>query len=544
MEKIRFLKLLDRLRWLFERLGVDYTMMRKILAVKLLMDTRRTPVLLNQRTRKKYKEGNLFLKSLWVYALTGLFIVPITFIGSHYLFKMSITFSIILFMVITAMIADFSSVLLDTRDQSILRTKPIDAKTLHAAKTVHVCIYLILLTGALALPSAIAGLLRSGPLFLLLFLLNLVLIDLISISCTTFIYLIVLKFFDGERLKDVINYVQIFLSFMVVIGYQLVIRAFDVTMTNITISFSWWQLFVPPLWFGAMFEWMLGGRHTATLSIFALLGLVTPIVLFFIYQKFSATFETAIAKLSAQEGASRHRLGRMNQLFGNLLCRSQEERVFFRFASLMMKQDRMFKLKVYPSLGMSFVFPFIFLLNNLNGSTWSQVSKGSGYYYVYFSLLLIPTALFMLKYSSAYKGAWIYGTTPIKNRTAIFSGALKACLTELFLPVFLILSVLFLFLFQWRILPDLIAVLLTAPIFCVVSYHFCMDDTLPFSEPFDSAPTTGNYMILFLFLIAGLFAATHALIHWLFPEYGLLIYIVGLLIANIIVWKTALRKEG
>lgn len=537
MEKIRFLKFLDRLHWLFERLGVDYTTMRKILAVKLLMDTRRAPIVLNQRMRKKNKEGNLFLKSLWVYALTGLFIVPLNFIGSDYLFRMSIIFSIILFMVMTAMIADFSSVLLDTRDQSILRTKPIDAKTLHAAKTVHICIYLILLTGALALPSAIAGLLRSGPLFLLLFLLNLVLIDLIAISCTTFIYLIVLKFFDGERLKDVINYVQIFLSFTVAVGYQLVIRAFDVTMTNITIGFSWWQLFVPPLWFGAMFEWLLGGRHAATLSIFVLLGLVVPIVLFLVYQQFSAAFETAIAKLSAQEGTSKRRLGKMNQFFAKLLCRSSEERIFFRFASLMMKQDRMFKLKVYPSLGMSFVFPFIFLLNNLHDSTWSQVSKGSGYYYVYFSLLLIPASLLMLKYSSAYKGAWIYGTTPIKNRSSIFSGTLKACLTELFLPVFLILSLLFLLLFQWRILPDVIAVLLTAPIFCVISYHFCMDDTLPFSEPFDSAPTTGNYMILFLFLIAGLFIATHAMIRWALPGYGILIYIACLLIANMIVWK-------
>jgi hypothetical protein len=538
-----FLKVLDRLKWMFNRMHVDYPVMRKVLAAKLLMDARRTPVVLGNRARNKKKEGNLFLKSLWVYALTGLFIVPINFLGSDYLFKMSLVFSIILFMVMTAMIADFSAVLLDTRDQSILWTKPIDPRTLHAAKTVHICIYLILLTGTMGLPSAIVGLMHSGPLFFLLFLLNLVLIDLIAISCTTFIYLIVLKFFDGERLKDVINYVQIFLSFAIAIGYQLVIRAFDITVNHISLSLSWWQLFVPPLWFGAMFEWLIGGHHESQFVILGILGFVVPIALILIYQGFSASFERAIIKLSVQTGKSRQQLGWFNRFLGRLLCRKQEERHFFRFASLMMKQDRMFKLKVYPSLGMSFVFPFIFLMNGLQGSSWDQIGKGSGYYYVYFSLLLIPTALLMLNYSSSYKGAWIYGTAPIANRPAIFSGTLKAALTQLFLPVFLILSILFLFLFHWHILPDLIAVLLTASIFTIISYRFCLNEAFPFSKPFDATPTSGNIMIFFLFLIAGLFVAAHATIRWALPEYGIFIYIACLLVANGIVWKTGLRKD-
>ncbi|MCO7125454.1 hypothetical protein NIE88_06685 [Sporolactobacillus shoreicorticis] len=543
MEDHRFLKVFDRLKWVFDRMHVNYPVMRQILAVKLLMDARRTPVVLGDRARNKKKGGNLFLKSLWVYALTGLFLVPIYFLGNDYLFKMSLVFSIILFMVMTAMIADFSAVLLDARDQSILWTKPIDSRTLHAAKTVHVCIYLVLLTGAISLPSAIVGLMRSGPLFLLLFLLNLVLIDLIAISCTTFIYLIVLKFFDGERLKDVINYVQIFLSFAIAIGYQLVIRAFDITVNHISLSLSWWQFFVPPLWFGAMTEWLIGGHHNASFLTLGVLGLVVPIVLILIYHRFSASFERAVMKLSVQTGKGKKRLAWFNRLLGKLLCRKQEEWHFFRFASLMIKQDRMFKLKVYPSLGMSLVFPFIFLMNNLRDASWDQLGNGSGYFYVYFSLLLIPTSLFMLKYSSSHRGAWIYGAAPITNQSAIFSATLKAVFAQLFLPVFLILSVLFLFLFHERILPDLIAVVLTASIFIVISHHYFLDGTLPFSEPFDAAPTSGNATILFLFLIAGLFAAGHAVIRWALPGYGIHIYIACLLIANGIVWKTGVRKE-
>ena len=57
----------------------------------------------------------------------------------------------------TSMISDFSSVLLDIRDSNILYPKPIDRKTVSAAKLIHIIIYLSLLTVALVRPSLIAG---------------------------------------------------------------------------------------------------------------------------------------------------------------------------------------------------------------------------------------------------------------------------------------------------------------------------------------------------------------------------------------------------
>ena len=45
---------------------------------------------------------------------------------------------LIAFMVMTSMISDFSSVLLHIRNRNILFTKPIDRKTINAAKIVHI----------------------------------------------------------------------------------------------------------------------------------------------------------------------------------------------------------------------------------------------------------------------------------------------------------------------------------------------------------------------------------------------------------------------
>ena len=118
-----------------------------------------------------------------------------------------------IFFVMTSMISDFSSVLLDIRDSNILYPKPIDKKTISVAKLIHIIIYLSLLTVALVGPSLIAGLIKNGIFFFLVGLMNVVLIDILIVALTALVYLLILKFFDGQKLKDIINYVQIGLSF-------------------------------------------------------------------------------------------------------------------------------------------------------------------------------------------------------------------------------------------------------------------------------------------------------------------------------------------
>lgn len=67
----------------------------------------------------------------------------------------------------TSMISDFSSVLLDVRDRSILSTKPIATKTVNAAKFMHIFIYLAYLTIALTTIPLLVGLFTQGIIFFL-----------------------------------------------------------------------------------------------------------------------------------------------------------------------------------------------------------------------------------------------------------------------------------------------------------------------------------------------------------------------------------------
>lgn len=247
-------------------------MMRHILQVKLTMDARRVPTIFNET---QSKSGNQFLKSLWVYALMGLILIAFLF-GEQYIFQMSILFSIVMFIIMTSMISDFSNVMLDVRDKMILGTKPIDARTINAAKVVHVTIYLVILTIAFVGLPMIIGLFIHGIVFFLLSLIVLIFINLLVLIMTAVVYITILRFFDGEKLKDIINYIQILLSISMIVGYQLVARSFQVVDLNISFSFEWWHLFMPPFWYGAIYEIVMNGTVNSENMILAILGIVVP----------------------------------------------------------------------------------------------------------------------------------------------------------------------------------------------------------------------------------------------------------------------------
>ena len=171
-------------------------------------------------------------------------------LGTNYIFQMSLVFGMIIFIIMTSMISDFSTVLLDVRDKNILNTKPINGRTISAAKIMHVMIYMTVITGAFVAIPLLVSLVRHGIIFSIVFFLDLVVTLLFVVVLTALIYLFVLRFFDGERLKDIINYVQIMLSVGVIVGYQIFIQSFNVIDFDIIYSFSWWHVFIPPLWYG------------------------------------------------------------------------------------------------------------------------------------------------------------------------------------------------------------------------------------------------------------------------------------------------------
>ncbi|MEK8131175.1 hypothetical protein WMW72_25035 [Paenibacillus filicis] len=543
MNDFRTLRVLDRFKPVFEKLGVDYVVMRRILQVKLTMDRRRVPTVFNASHKKSgrnaEREENFFVKSLWIYVLMGLLMVPFVILGDHYMFQMILVFSVLMFMVMTSMISDFSTVLLDIRDKPILLTRPVAARTVSMAKAVHVGIYLTFLTAALTILPLIAGAVWHGIGFTAIFLIEIIWMVVLVLVLTAMVYLLILRFFDGEKLKDLINYVQIVLTVTMSVGYQIAIRSFEFSsIFKVEFTPAWWQFLIPPIWFGAPFELLLHGQRDIHTVAFSLMTLVIPILALLTYIRLMPAFERGLQKLSYQGGSGVKAKGGWSGRVGLLVCRNKEERSFFQFASSMMRNEREFKLKAYPSLGFSIVFPFIFLVNQLRAGDWSQVTHGRSYLMVYFTMIVIPTVVMQLRYSGAYKGGWLFKVVPLRSAAPYFKGTLKAFIIRLYLPVYLLVGVIFTLLFGLRVIPDLIAVLLCSLLYVVLCWML-LSKKLPFTEPFGEKQND-SIRVIPLLLLLGVFLGLHFAATLL--TYGVYLYIAVLLLLNLWIWGRGFRR--
>ncbi|MDF2558372.1 MAG: hypothetical protein K0R71_2200 [Bacillales bacterium] len=536
MKDFKILRLLDKLMPLIEKTGVDYWSMRKILQVKLLMDGRRVPTVFSNNKKSNDTDDNKFLKSLGVYILMGLVLIPFVIMKSNYMYQMSIVFSIVMFFITTSLISDFSAVLLDVGYKNIIGTKPVGSRTIGMAKVIHLTIYLFNITISLIGPALLVSLFTQGAIFFLVFLVTIVLLELFIIALTALLYFLILRFFDGEKLKDIINYIQIILTMVISIGYQLVGRVFSIADLKINFIPKWWHYFIAPIWFSAPFQMIKNSEISDIYITFTILAIVIPITAFAFYIKFINHFEDSLQKLNNNH-SNTNKVNRSSvDFFAKLLCRDSEERLFYRFASNMMRNVRQFKLKIYPLLGLSIILPFVFIFQILGNSTIHDISSGKMYFLIYFCGMMLPTLIWMIRYSEKYKGAWIYKSLPIRNVAPIFKGTIKAFLTKLFLPIFILESIIFTIIFGTRILPELLIVLLNILIFTMICF-MTMKKSLPFSEAFESAQQDNSLFNLLITLVLALLAAIHFGLANL--NYGVYILLVLGSIVNLFLWKAA-----
>lgn len=565
MGEPRVLRALDRIGPLFGRMGIDYPIMRRVLGLKLTLDRRRTTGVaalfrasdsgsrehgfgrksensLKPKEESDEKDGGL-RRTLFFYGLYGAVSSMFMWIGGTYFFQAGLMLAILLFIMMTSMLSDFSSVMLDVRDKPILHTKPIDARTLGMAKALHVFIYFAQLALALGIVPVAVGVIKNGPAFGLLLGASLVLGGLLAAVFTAFVYLVVLKLFDGETLKDMINYVQIAMTVFMLIGYQFAIRAMDMTRISSGFNPGWWELAVPPLWYGAGFEWLLNGRNEPLYIIPGLLGLIVPLAGAAVFYRLMPAFERNLEKLGERTSrGGRKSSGRLNRFVANLICRSKEERAFYVFSSAMLAREREFKLKVYPTLGFSLAVPFLFLFTLATageGLSSIDYANGVAYLNLYSCAIMIPTLVLTLKFSGSFKGSWIYASAPIGQLGAVYRGALKALFVRLFLPLFLLEAVVFAFLFGIRIVPDLLVILAVSALLVPLTAQITRRE-LPFSLPFPTSDQSGGMKTLGMMLMLAVFAGIHYMVLSIVPVYGVWALAVLMIAFNGWTWRNTL----
>lgn len=540
MKEYGFLKLLDKFKGIYTKLGIDYEKMRIILNMKLTLDGRKTSTIMGNNNKKKDgEEKNSFIFSLFMYAIMGTFIGIMTFNSSSRMYAFSIAFGMFMFFILTIFISDFSSVLLDVRDKNIIGTKGVDSKTINAAKLTHICYYIFLISLALSWLS-IVGMFRFGILTGILFILELIIADLLMIVITALLYLMILKFFDGEKVKDIINFVQIGLTIIMAVGYQFLGRMFDIVDVKIIYESSLWNLLLPPMWFAAPLYVVSGGETDGIIIALILLAFAVPNIALALYIKNTSKFEDSLSKLNYAKSSEKESSKGIFYKIGRCVCRNNEEKAAYDLSFSVMKREREFKLRVYPNLGYTIILPILFLfISTGNFSEGLNSIPLSISLNIYWFILMIPDILLSLQYSNNYNAAWIYKAAFIKDMRNIYKGAYKAFLINLILPLYIIESVIFIFVFGIEAIPVLIVAFMFLLI-CVVIGHITGKMNIPFTMKAgvtDKGKNLLNLLISIVIMIIGV------VINYLVLSkiYILILYGIVLALISLFMWKKFIK---
>jgi hypothetical protein len=422
-------------------LGIDDTQWYAILEVKLTLDTRRPSPGLSQNQGSR----NTFGWTLFFYTIMGLF-MALVIVQLPFLFSLTLFFSYLMVMVAMTLILDFSSVLLDTSDNTIILPRPVNGRTLAAARLTHILLYIGLIAGSLSVAPIIGVVYRYSGFFIPAFLLATILSTLLGVFLTTAGYLIALRFASEEKVKAIINGAQIVMAVLFMGGYQILPRFISKLETvDGDMSLAWWSYAVPPLWMAGALQAIHTHSYTVTHIVLTCMAVILPLLLVYItFTRLTPRFNNRLVSLGGNTITKNEaKPSGLADKVARLFARYPTEQGALSFVFKMLGRDNRLKLKIYPTMGYIFVFGFIFIFNGKKdiAEQWNAITDTRYFILLlYLPMMISQVALREIPFSDEYKASWIFQSTPVYRPGEILSGMAKAIVIRLLLPFYLLIS--------------------------------------------------------------------------------------------------------
>jgi len=472
--------LIKLFRPVIEKSGADYTLVQLIVKCKITMDNRK-PFSPND-TRKE--RNSSFWRQLITYLLFGGMFGML--IGSNPSISTSLfaTFSFLMMVSTMSMISDFSTLLLDTRDNTIIIPRPVSERTFLLARIFHITTYILTISLSFSIIPLIVIFIKFNPFAGIVFFGEVLISTLIGIFITHIFYLSLMKYTSGERFKDIIAYFQTALTILFMGGYQLLPRYLSkVDFKGIS---SWWMMIIPSTWMARTTE-VCATFHMTTFDVCAiLLGFVVPVLGIWLVIKVLAPGylrkleSLEQGELKEKDKKSRPRKFTIFSTLGSLVTRTPSENAAFQTIWKLIGRDRNFKQTIFAMMGSVFIMVFILVFQQSKSiEVLRNTSKYLFLIYAPFFFLFSLTA--NIRYSNNYKSAWIYVVAPISKPGEIISGTYKALIIKIFVPVFILCNSITLYFwgfgFIWQIISGFFL-----NIFAILLLMLIFKSHLPFSQ--------------------------------------------------------------
>ena len=547
MDKL-FLRLVSFFYPILARTGVDTDQLNEILRVKLIMDNRRPKAMFSARKNAK----NNGQQSPWLISfftlLMGFFIgLVLTLNSMPYVGE---TYYFIVFMVFMAitLISDFTTVLIDTRDQFILLPRPVNDRTIAVSRILHISIYILRLALLQGLPALVIVGFVDGLLAVPIFFIQILEATFLSIFMVNIIYLLLMKSVSPQRFKDIISYFQIGFSVLIFGTYYLLPRLINVSVLgNINLLTHWWAYLLPPVWITALNELLIHSSRSGVItSVLAILGLTVPVLgLWFVAKVLAPGFNRRLSIIATSDGntntstqAKKASKFSFIEKISNFIAPDPIENAGFRITWKLAARTREFKMKVYPAFAYVPIY-FVYITFSGSGAISDRLEKvQNGHTYVfliYLSTFILSAILTHISMSEKYKSAWVYYALPIDEPGKILSGMYKAIITLYFFPYCLVLSIIIVTVWGSQAINDVILAFLVSVVYGMMMALFLVKG-LPFSKPVIVKQGGGKMItsLMILALIAALGFGHYYLMRW---EAAIWIAIILFLFINWIMFR-------
>jgi len=460
------LKFLDFFKPIYYWQKIDYDQLRAIVGIKLTMDNRRD----SSFKMGQYQEdaSSSFILTIVFFGILGGAIAFLIGIFPSIILAFSFYHLCLMAMITLTLISDFSSVLLDTSDNTILLPRPIASKTFFAARATHIVLYIGQMGLALSIFPIIVTFFKYGFSAGVFTIVSSILNIVFSIALTNGLYLLLMRLTSEERLKSIINYFQIGMTIFIMASSQILPRVLLFgNLEKMATDLAWWFVFFPPMWFAGATKFFIEFNFDWIYLAATFLSVAVPVVSWWAIGKYlSPYFVSKISDLgtaSIKNHPVANKKPWINFSLGNLITQPGLERAAYTFTKFAYERDRKLKLRIYPSMGYSFIMILVVFLSSKSrtDATWFAYIvnlKDSEIYLfaLYACIFVVVTVPFEINFSDDYKCAWIFQSTPIEKPGYILVGGLKSIMAKFFLPLYTFTSFIILLIWKEKAIVDIV----------------------------------------------------------------------------------------
>ncbi|GBD94848.1 hypothetical protein BMS3Abin05_02464 [bacterium BMS3Abin05] len=529
-------------RKLLQKYAIDPIQLKALFVASLKMDFRKKGFSPKGRSQKA-----TFWYTILSYGMISIFLAAGVFKVTDVASYSFLILTVSMLMMAMAIIIEFHEIIVNPLDADILSHRPISSRTFFIARLANLFFYVTTMGAALTLVPAVIGIWVKGShwSFFPLFFTISWLANLSAAAYMILLYTFLIKIVNYDRLKDILAYIQIAFTFLMILGYQFVPRMSEhIQSGQIAFAFkSAWNFVIPSAWFTGLMAGMMSGfsLHFLALSVMAIGS--TIILLMIAFRNISLQYAGYLQKISEKterfEKTPKQRIrtvaAKKRWRFGWI--KPGEEEIGYELTARYLRRDRTLRTRLFPSFGIPLAMLVFFLYD---GSLKDPFSNTAGFNTIFPLIFLVYVAFFFHEIISTcenWSASWIYWSAPVQKPAGIFWGGAKLFLSRYVLIYFLI--ILAILTIKMSLVHAFWVTLINAVIFLDYFLFLALFNShYPLSRPFERGQSNMRFLFSMLLLPVFVFGGGLEYLVFRFPEF-LLPAILILLAVFFILWKWA-----